>query len=378
MEAAVDFAHLAGPMENDHVAEWRAGGGRVVGFFCSHAPEELLWAAGILPLRMRGTGSRDTSHADEYLGAYNCSFVRHTLSRVLAGDLAFLDGLLVTNSCDHVRRVFDICNAKQAVPFCHYLDVPHLNSAEALARLTQQLRELAARLESEFGAVLTDAKLAQAVALYNRTRTLLASASELRAEDPPRLTGSEVLAMSVAAASMPKDRVNGLLEQRLAEFDGDRGAAAAAGGRRRRLLFVGGMLDDPSYLEVFESLGADIVADQLCCGSKTFSHPTDEDGDPIEAIARRMLAHTPCPRMVGDYETRLHDLLRAVDRHRVDGVVCERLKFCDLWGGEIEMLRRSFDANDRVRLLVLERDYLTASGIGQLRTRAQAFLESLG
>ncbi len=378
MREAVDFAHLAGPMENEYVAEWRAGGGRVVGFFCAHAPEELLWAAGVLPLRMRGTGSEDSSPADAYLGPYNCSFVRHTLGRVLGGDLAFLDGLLVTNSCDHVRRVFDICSAKRVVPFCHYVDVPHLDSEDSRARLTKQLWELARRLESVFGVVVSEAKLAQAVKLYNRTRTLLGRASELRGEDPPRLAGSEVLAMSVAAASMPKDRMNGLLERRLAELDRKRGEKAGAGARRRRLLIVGGMLDDPGYLEVFESLGADIVADQLCCGSKTFSEETDEDIDPIEAIAKRMLEHMPCPRMVDGYETRLHNLLQAIDRYRVDGVVCERLKFCDLWGGEIEMLRRSLEQRTQVRLLVLERDYLTSSGIGQLRTRVQAFLESLG
>jgi benzoyl-CoA reductase/2-hydroxyglutaryl-CoA dehydratase subunit BcrC/BadD/HgdB len=377
MRETLDFAQLAGPMENDYVAEWRAGGGRAIGFFCAHAPEELLWAAGILPLRMRGTGSRDSSRADDYLGAYNCSFVRHTLSRVLAGDLAFLDGLIVTNSCDHVRRIFDVCHAKRAMPFCHYIDVPHVNSAESLARLTLQLRELEERLESEFAVVLSEAKLAQAVKLYNRTRALLGRASELRGEDPPRVAGSEVLAMSVAASSMPKDRFNGLLERRLSELDGKRGDEAGAGARRPRLMIVGGMLDDPRYLEVFESLGADIVADQLCCGSKTFSHQTDEDIDPIEAIARRMLEHMPCPRMVSEYETRLQNLLQAVDRYRVDGVVCERLKFCDLWGGEIEMLRRSLEQHSHVRLLVLERDYLTSSGIGQLRTRAQAFLESL-
>jgi benzoyl-CoA reductase/2-hydroxyglutaryl-CoA dehydratase subunit BcrC/BadD/HgdB len=378
MQEPIDFARLAGPMENDTVAEWRAGGGRVVGFFCAHAPEELLWAAGILPLRMRGTGSEDSSGADEFMGAFNCSFVRHTLSRVLGGDLDFLDGLLVTNSCDHVRRVFDICNAKRVLPFCQYVDVPHINTADSLARLTAQLRKLAQRLESEFGVVISDAKLAQAVKLYNRTRTLLGRASELRGEDPPRLSGSEVLAMSVAASSVPKDRVNDLLERRIAEVEQRPAEETGAGGRRARLLFVGGMLDDPSYLEVFESLGADIVADQLCCGSKTFSHRTDEDIDPIEAIARRMLEHLSCPRMIADYPTRLRDLLQAVERYRVDGIVCERLKFCDLWGGEIEMLRRSFEQQKGVRLLVLERDYLTSSGIGQLRTRAQAFLESLG
>ena len=284
--------------------------------------------------------------------------------------------MLVTNSCDHVRRLFEICTAKQAVPFCHYVDVPHIKSESSLARLTEQLRGLKGRLESELAVVISDEKLARALTLYNRTRELLERASALRGEDPPRATGSEVLAMSVAAASMPKDRFNDMLERRLEQLEAEKTEAGRVRGRR--LMVVGGMLDDPGYLEVFESLGADIVADQLCCGSKSFSYPTDEEIDPIEAIARRMLEHMPCPRMLADYETRLRNLLEAAERYRVDGIVCERLKFCDLWGGEIEMLRRSLEQQSQLRLLTLERDYLTSSGIGQLRTRAQAFLESLG
>ena len=375
MGEAIDLVHLAGPMENQWVKEWKAGGGQVVGFFCSHAPEELLWAAGILPVRMRGTDSQDTSHADQYLGSFNCSFVRHTLNRVLTGDLAFLDGLLISNSCDHVRRLFDICTDKNAVPFCHYIDVPHLNNAASLARLAEQLRVLKKRLESFFTVRISEERLKDALRLYNRTRALLDRASRLRSEDPPRATGSEVLTMAVAAASAPKERLNPLLEQRLEQLEA---ADANTGEKNRRLMIIGGMLDDPGYLEVIESLGATIVADQLCCGSKMFSTQADEAIDPIEAIAKRMLEHIPCPRMVGDYQKRLGSLADAVDRYRVDGIVCERLKFCDLWGGELHMLRHSLKNDLHVPVLVLERDYLTASGVGQLRTRVQAFLESLG
>jgi benzoyl-CoA reductase/2-hydroxyglutaryl-CoA dehydratase subunit BcrC/BadD/HgdB len=143
-------------------------------------------------------------------------------------------------------------------------------------------------------------------------------------------------------------------------------------------MIIGGMLDDPGYLEVIESLGATIVADQLCCGSKTFSNEADEGIDPIEAIAKRMLEHIPCPRMLADYDQRLSGLVDVVQRHRVDGIICERLKFCDLWGGELLMLRDSLRKDHEVPVLVLERDYLTASGVGQLRTRVQAFIEGLG
>ena len=373
MEERIDFRRWCGPIENEQVMEWKAGGGRVAGFFCAHAPEELLWAAGILPVRMRGTGSEDTSAADQYLGAVNCSFVRHTLNRVLSGDLVFLDGLLLSNSCDHLRRLSDICTAKRLAPFCHHIDVPHLSSDSSLARLTAQLRVLKERLESSFTVAITGEKLAAAIELYNRTRVLLSRASRLRSEDAPRITGSEVLAMAVAAASMPKDRFNGLLTRRLDQIE----AADGAAPRGPRLMIIGGELDDPAYLEVIESLGATIVADQLCWGSKTFSTLTDERIDPIEAIARRMLDHLPCPRMLDGYPRRLASLVEAVHEHRVDGIICERLKFCDLWGGEVEMLRRSVKQELQVPFLVLERDYLTAGGVGQLRTRVQAFLETL-
>ncbi len=374
MGEAIDFNRLAGPIENDYVREWKASGRPVVGFFCAHTPEELLWAAGVLPLRLRGTGSENTSHADQYLGPFNCRFVRHTLSRLMKGDLAFLDGLLVTNSCDHIRRLFDIFAAKEVAPFNHYLDVPHLNSEESFERLTGQLRDLQAKLESFFGVSISREALSEAIRLHNRTRLLLGRASALRGEDPPRATGSEVLALSVASASMPKDRFNPLLEQRLAELERGDPPPASPGPR---LLVLGGALDEPGYLEQIESLGASIVADQLCWGSKSFADLADEEIDPIDAIARRILEHMPCPRMLDQYPQRLAHLLEAVKQYRVDGIICERLKFCDLWGGEIEMLRRSLKQEAGIPLLVLERDYAAAGGVGQLRTRVQAFLETL-
>lgn len=373
MGETVDFHGLTCPLGNEHVREWKANGRRVMGFFCSHAPEELLWAAGLLPLRMRGTGSEETTHADQYLGAVNCSFVRHTVSLVMDGRLDFLDAVLVTNSCDHIRRLADIFSAKGAVPFCYYLDLPHLDSNASRGRLSDSLRVLQRRLESDLGAQVSEERLRDAVKLYNRTRELLGRASRLRGENPPRISGSEVLAMSVAASSMPRDRFNPLLERRLAELEN----ATPVAAQQPRLLILGGMLDDPAYLRVIEELGAHVVADQLCCGAKTFVCRTDEEGDPIDAIAKRMLRDLPCPRMIADYEKRVQSIAATVAEYRIDAIICERLKFCDLWASEVKMLHTSIREKIGVPFLALERDYLTPGGLGQMRTRVQAFLENL-
>ena len=67
----------------------------------------MIAAAGMLPFRMRGTGSTETSLADTYLSAYNCTFTRHCLDLAFSGDYDFLDGVVVVNGCDHVRRLYD-------------------------------------------------------------------------------------------------------------------------------------------------------------------------------------------------------------------------------------------------------------------------------
>lgn len=375
MTEPIDFRRWTGPVENEFVQEWKAGGGKVAGYFCAHAPEELLWAAGLLPIRMRGTGSTSTACADQYFGPVNCGLTRHTLDRLLNDELAWLDALLLTNSCDHLRRLGDVCIATQRAPVCYSLDVPHLDTPAALARLTAQLHALKDRLASFFAVSITDAELGAAIRLYNRSRTLLSRASQLRAGQPPRITGSEILAMGVAAASMPRDRFNALMEERLAQLET---AGAAPNGRRPRLLVIGGALDDPAYLEAIESLGAHVVADHLCWGAKTFANLADETIEPLEAIARRMLGHLPCPRSLNAYPQRFASIAAAVAEYGVHGIVCERLKFCDLWGGEVEMLRRSIREELQLPFLVLEREYLSAGSMGQLRTRVQAFLETLG
>ena len=260
MEEPIDFRRWTGPVGNDQVMEWKAGGGRVAGFFWRaraggaavggwHPAGQDAGRAARTPPPRTNTSAPSTAASS----AICCN-------RALTGFARSLIGCS-TNSRDHLRRLSDICTAKRLAPFCHHIDVPHVSSDSSLARLTAQLRVLKERLESSFAVAITSEKLAAAVELYNRTRVLLSRASRLRSEDAPRTTGSEVLAMAVAAASMPKDRFNGLLTRRLDQIEAANGAAP----RGPRLMIIGG-LDDPAYLEVIESMGATIVADQLCWG----------------------------------------------------------------------------------------------------------------
>jgi benzoyl-CoA reductase/2-hydroxyglutaryl-CoA dehydratase subunit BcrC/BadD/HgdB len=96
----------------------------------------------------------------------------------------------------------------------------------------------------------------------------------------------------------------------------------------------------------------------------------------MEALAERYMNHPPCPRMIAAHGQRFEFIKKMAEEYGADGIICERLKFCDLWAGESALLR--WDSREAgIPLLVLEKEY-SLGGLGQLRTRVQSFIESMG
>jgi benzoyl-CoA reductase/2-hydroxyglutaryl-CoA dehydratase subunit BcrC/BadD/HgdB len=103
----------------------------------------------------------------------------------------------------------------------------------------------------------------------------------------------------------------------------------------------------------------------------------EEGEDPIQALAQYYVADRhSCPRTYGEHERRAEFAREMIREFKVDGVVGERLSFCDQWGFAQYSIENDF-REDGVPYLSLEREYIL-SGVGQLRTRIQAFLETLG
>ncbi|TEU17196.1 MAG: 2-hydroxyacyl-CoA dehydratase [Anaerolineales bacterium] len=376
VEKTAALAELLEPSStllNSHVRKWKDQGGKVVGYFCSYVPEEIIAAAGILPFRMRATGSTETSLADTCLSAYNCSFTRHCLDLAFNDAYDFLDGVVVINSCDHVRRLYDIWRRKMRTPFVHLMAAPHMAGDEQVGWFRDELAILKKALEEHFGVTITAERLRESIRIQNETRQLQKDLYALRKAPSPPITGADTLGVVVASTAMEKERYNELVRSLLAELDGRNGDSSY----RARLMLVGGILDDPAYVNVIEELGGLVVIDALCFGTGIFWDQVDEQAeDPMEAMARYYLRERiPCARMVGEHSRRLKFTREMLDTFKVDGVVFQRLKFCDLWGGEIYMLRRGL-REAGVPVLSLEREYVL-SGLGQLRTRVQAFLESI-
>jgi benzoyl-CoA reductase/2-hydroxyglutaryl-CoA dehydratase subunit BcrC/BadD/HgdB len=185
------------------------------------------------------------------------------------------------------------------------------------------------------------------------------------------LTGTEFQQIMLAAVTSPRRMIADALKQAKEEI----ATRNSPIDSRARLLILGGHINDPGLVEVIESQGGLVVADRVCTGSIPALTTIDEDKDPIVALAEHTMVKADCPRMM-DFDGRLQRTLDVIEEYHVDGVVIETIKFCDTWSLEAtEVVKRLRDRD--MPVLRLEREY-RLSGEGQIRTRVQAFLESMG
>jgi benzoyl-CoA reductase/2-hydroxyglutaryl-CoA dehydratase subunit BcrC/BadD/HgdB len=141
-------------------------------------------------------------------------------------------------------------------------------------------------------------------------------------------------------------------------------------------MLVGSHLHDPEFIRIIESQGGLVVADRICTGSIPGLKAIEPDGDPIRALAEYTFRKTLCPRMMENFDLRLQNIIDTFKEYKADGVVIEIIKFCDLWGVD-SMPMVSALRKEGIPVLKLEREY-SLGGEGQLRTRVQAFIESMG
>jgi len=367
-----DIRELLDVPVNRLVAEAQASGAKAIGYTCSYVPEPLIGVAGLVPVRLRAPGVAGTPLADTYLSSVICPYTRSLLEFALDGKLEPLDGWVHTGSCDHLRRFYDNLDYLVKPDFNHMIDLPHKMGAEALQWFADELKQLALGLERHFGVEVGDQQLSDAINTHNQCVDLLTSIGELRKSNAPSITGTDFHTLVTASSVSPKKGMIKRIEKIKAALTGSQEIPK----HRARLMLAGSQLDDPGYIGVIESMGGLVVADRLCFGTISGLDRIELTSDPITALARHYLTKASCPRMMENFRDRVKTLIATAKEYRVDGIVVQVMKFCDCWGVEANPLVKALrDAG--LPVLRVEREY-ALTGEEQLKTRIQAFLESIG
>ncbi|TET88526.1 MAG: benzoyl-CoA reductase, partial [Dehalococcoidia bacterium] len=332
---------------HESAKDWKARrGGKVVGYFCTYAPEEILYAANILPVRIL-SGHEAPSLATPHMLDMWCPFSRDCLSQGLKGKYNdYLDGIMEAQSCLHLRQAFSAWEIHVPTPWKYYLCMPNaVRSPRAKPFLAGELAEFKKAVEEWVGTTITDQALDRGIDIMNSNRRLMKQVYEFRKEDNPPITGTEAMTMVWASQLMDKREHNELLKQLLEELpnrklDRDPGV---------RLMTVGSENDDREFLEMVESIGGTFVIEDHCTGSRYFWDEVVPNQDRIQAIANRYCDRIPCPSKdwgPTDWQrARFPHILHLAREYRVQGAVLTQQKFCDPHELDTPSLRRYLEGN---------------------------------
>ena len=363
-------------ISTDAIKAWQAKGKKAVGIICCHVPEELFYAADIMPVRMRATNCVDSSDAQVWMSSFSCSFARGILQYWLEGPYKDLDGLVTSDGCMQSSRVYDnaayINKHDNTGKYVRQIGAPRKISPRSYPFYRAELQSLIEELEALSGSKVTDAKLKEAVKKYNEARELIAKIYELRKEKDPVISGTDCLKLTLSVTNMPIDEYIELLKAFLDDVKNMKPITE----HRARLMVIGSGLDDPKYMEVIEEKGGLVVQDALCFGSRGFDKPIEiDDSDVLGSIAKYYLDRLVCPRMMDKHFEMDDYIIDACKKWNVDGILYQRMQYCEIWGGEAAYFQnRLKDAG--IPILTVEREEQMANA-GQLGIRVEAFVEMI-
>lgn len=349
---------------------------RAIGCFPVYTPQELIAAAGALPVSLfGGRGQVEIDHADSRIQSFVCSIARSTLELGLTSQLQCLDGFVVPSICDVARNLSGVWRHNFASSFVFYLHFPQNIESEAsgvyyrgeLERLRRGLAELT-------GQHASDEAARGAIRTYNRNRALLGDLFQRRAAQPEQWPASHVYALAAAGNVLPREDHNQLLERALTL-----GESRARPQRDVvRVVLRGAFCEQPplELLDVLEEAGCAVVDDDLQIGARFFLTPVAEDGDPLGALVeayRRRTVLTPVNNP--GRRSRNDDLLRRCQQQGIQGVIFASPKFCEPALYDSVLLKR---AVERTGLPTLEFEYEEKMTVFEsVRTQAETFVESI-
>jgi len=357
---------------HDYARAWKQRtGGPVVATMCTYTPEELLIGAGMLPVRVLGAHEPQNVSEPHIFGMF-CPFCRDSLAQGLLGRFDYAEGVTLTQSCIQYRQTFTSWRMHvPTVQWDYYCPMPNDVQSPHARKLhyaeIERFREFLGQLT---GKPLTDAKLNEAIGTVNENRRLLRQLFEYRKADNPRVTGLEAIYASITAQFVDKREHNAELKKVLAALP-KRSMNREQGVR---LMTIGSENDDCGFMAMVESVGATIVIDDQCSGTRYFWNEAAVNGNPVKAIADRYCDRPACPTKDYPDHTRFDHVLKLAKDYNAQAAVFLQQKFCDPHEGDYPDLKRHLEDNG-VPTLFLEFDI--TNPIGPFRIRIEAFLETL-
>jgi len=378
-----EFENLLQEANNELVRQAKKDGKLCLAYTCYHIPEVLLNLPGCFSTRLRAprTGSMDIS--TYYMSSFLCGYSKALVERGIEGGYQHLDALFGSETCSQMNRAYEHFEILHLVDnekfFVTISDVPFKIMPHTVKHYKQQMQiNVLNKLHEVYGVDISEAALRKAVEEHNEVCRLITQIGEYRKEENPRITGYEYHILNLITYCCPKYLIIDKLRETAEELKTR--VPDEKKNYRAKIVVVGSEMDDPDFTKLIEESGALVVADRFCFGALPGREEIKltDGGDVLEQIILHYMRTSQCPRYMSQdkVEGRREYVKKLVEEYHADGVLYEQLKFCEYWGYERALASHVVTNDFGIPSVCVDRQY-TASASGQLRTRVQAFVESL-
>ena len=377
------FEDLLQDANNALVQAACAEGRHALAYNCSYIPEVLLDVEGCFSVRLRAPRCTNPDLATYYMTNRSCPYSKSILERAFEGGYNFIDALLGQECCTTMNRMeqyFDYC---KLIPkekfFTSFIDMPLKKTAWHAGYFRRQIEQkIIEPLGRVYGVDFSEEKLRAAIEQHNEVCRIITEIGDMRKLPNPPVTGYEFHVIQLVSLTCPKDLILPYLRETLEEIKSREPEPKFP--FRARVVLVGSEVDDPEFTKLIETCGAMVVADRYCFGS----FPSREQIEILpgetafDAICRHYLHWNQCARfMDGEKIDQRHaEVTKLVHDFKANGVIYENMKFCEFWSYEKVLANHIFTEELHIPCCTIEKEYALGA-VGQLRTRFQAFIESL-
>ncbi|MFC2011734.1 2-hydroxyacyl-CoA dehydratase subunit D [Chloroflexota bacterium] len=360
-------------LEDPHkyAKEWREKtGGKVMGYFCHYFPEEVAYAAGVLPVRILGRRDADGISQD-YLYGSLCPSCHGLLAQGLKGEYDYLDGIGHAECCMTVRAAYASWRLHVPTKYEYFVSVPvALDNPYVGKYFNTEISVFRKAMEEWTGKPITNEAFDHAIEVYNTSRSLMKQVYEMRQADNPVISGAEAFEMILSSQMMDKAEHNKLLEDAIDKLSqrkerGDPGV---------RLMLLGSEISDTELVRMIESLGATIVIDGLCNGACYIWNNVIPQEDRILAITRRYMERLRCPVKDTTVRKRIDQLMDLAEPYNIQGVIYAIQKFCDPHQFDRPPIEKALQKRN---IPIHNFEYDGSVPAGEFKTRIEAFVDML-
>ena len=324
---------------------YKAQGKKIIGVLPYYAPEELVYAAGMVPMGIWGSNNKNISRAKEYCATFYCTIAQLALEMLLDGTLDVLDGLITPTICDTLRPMSQNFRvAMEGKLPCIFLAHPQYRRPSFGLQFTvDQYMHVKSELEKISGAPITDEALRDAIKVYNKSRAARRKFSKLASEHCDVISAVSRSAVYRASWFMLKDEYTEKLEQLNAELE----KLPAANWTGKKIVTSGIICDNPKLMQILDDNQIAIAADDVANESRPCLVDAAETGDPMMALAQQFADQ--------DYDVLLYDehssenrradfIVKMVKESGAQGLVLFMQQFCDPEEMEYPYLKKALNA----------------------------------